>query len=145
MVFVISPLKENIVDPRSDDGKDNPVECEININIRVLSPALRVGLGDQKSHDHTDPDDQPVVCEGDPSDRKALHHMRDRDPEVNEAYICSCHIVFFLLYFFGEFYFTPKTCKKQTDSPDTPHVYSTKVDDSCGTFRLLFAGRNFLN
>ena len=49
VVLVVGPLEENIVDPRSDDGKDNSVKCEIKVNIWILSPALRIGLGNTES------------------------------------------------------------------------------------------------
>ena len=49
IIFIIIPLKDHIVESGTDNGKNDPIQCKIHIQIRVLSPPFCI----RKSHRHT--------------------------------------------------------------------------------------------
>ena len=85
MILIISPLEYHIIKTGPDDRKDHPVQHEIQIDLRILSPPFCILLGHQKTHDHPDSDDQAIICKGYSKNGEAFCRMLDGYPQVYKA------------------------------------------------------------
>ena len=85
MILIIPPLEHHIIETGPDDRKDHSIQHEIQIYLRILPPPFSILLGHQKSGDHSDPDDQAVICKGYSKNREAFCHILDGYPQVYKA------------------------------------------------------------
>ena len=92
VVLVQLPVENHIVQPRSDNGKNDGIEGKVQVKVRVLTSAPGVPHGHPHARQHSQSDDDAVKSHPEAENTDAVSHMFNGDAQMDKTQICSVHL-----------------------------------------------------